>query len=80
MPSLPPKEKTFSILAKDSLKIEIEPSRSALFHMKTRVFLKYFVGTRLWKQFFASNLPQAPSNLTFFDNFGNSKVFNTVLT
>ena len=32
-----------SILAKDSLKIEIELSRSGLFHMKTRFFLKYFV-------------------------------------
>ena len=32
MHSLPHKNKTLPILAKDSLKIEIEPSRSALFH------------------------------------------------
>ena len=31
--------------------------------MKTRVSLKYFVNDSLWKQFFASNLPQNPSNL-----------------
>ena len=36
-------KKFMSILAKDSLKIEIELIRSALFHMKTRAFLKYFV-------------------------------------
>ena len=43
-PSLPPKKKILLTLAKDSLKIEIEPFRSALFHMETRiVFLKYFV-------------------------------------
>ena len=34
----------------------------------------------LWKYFFASNSPQTPSDwLNFFDNFGNSKVFHTVL-
>ena len=44
VPSLPPLRFFFlSMLAKDSLKIEIELSRSALFHMKTRIFLKYFV-------------------------------------
>ena len=43
MSSLPPKRKILSALAKDSLKIEIELFRSALFHMKTKVFLKYFV-------------------------------------
>ena len=36
-------KKFMSILAKDSLKIEIELIRSALFHMKTRAFLKYVV-------------------------------------
>ena len=30
--------------------------------------------------FFASNSPQVPLNLIFFDNFGNSKAFNTGLT
>ena len=38
-------------------------SRSALFHMKARVYLKYFVHDCLWKQFLASNSPQTPSNL-----------------
>ena len=41
--SLPPKKKILLILAKDSLKIELNFSRSVLFHMETRVFLKYFV-------------------------------------
>ena len=39
MPCLPPKMEIFSILAKNSWKIEIELFRSALFHMKTRVCL-----------------------------------------
>ena len=44
MPSLPPKIKTLLILAKNCWKIEIiKFPRNALFHMKTRVFLKYFV-------------------------------------
>ena len=32
--------------------------------MKTRVSLKYLVNDCLWKTFFDSNSPQAPSNLT----------------
>ena len=31
--------------------------------MKTRVSLKHFLNDCLWKQFFAFNLPQTPSNL-----------------
>ena len=38
-------------------------SRSFLFHMKTRVYLKYFVHDCTWKQGFASNLPQTYLNL-----------------
>ena len=41
-PSHPPKKKVLSILTKDTLKIEIELFHSVLFHMKNRVFLKYF--------------------------------------
>ena len=41
--SLPAKMEILLILAKISRKIEIKFSRSALFHMKTRVSLKYFV-------------------------------------
>ena len=40
---IPPKKKFLPILAKGSLKIEIELFRSAQFHVKTTVFLKYFV-------------------------------------
>ena len=43
MSSLPPEKEILSMLATDSLKIQIELFRSALFHMKTRIFLKYFV-------------------------------------
>ena len=42
--------------------IEIK-TRSALFPMKTRACLKYFVHDCIWKQFFASNSLQAPLNL-----------------
>ena len=44
-------------------------SCNVLFLTKNKVFLKYFVNGCLRKQFFASNLPQTPSNLiclTFF--------------
>ena len=41
-------------------------SRIALFHMKTRVCLIYFVHNCLLKQFFASDSPQAPSNSIFW--------------
>ena len=37
--------------------------RRTLSHIKTRACLKYFVNDCLWKQFFASNSPQTPSNL-----------------
>ena len=47
--------------------------------MKTRVSLRYFVTDCLWKPFFDSNLPQTPSNLIIFVNFGNSKVFHFIL-
>ena len=33
--------------------------------MKTGVSLKYFVHDCIWKQGFASNLPQAPLNLIY---------------
>ena len=47
--------------------------------MQTRVGLKYFMNNYLWKQFFAINSPQTPSNYIFFENFGNFKAFHTVL-
>ena len=40
-------------------------SRSALFHMKTRVCLKNLVHNCIWKVFFAFNSPQASLNLIF---------------
>ena len=40
-------------------------SRSALFHMKTRVCLKYFLNDCFWKQFFASKSPKTPSDLIY---------------
>ena len=47
--------------------------------MKTKVSLKYFLNDFLWKQFFASNSPPELFKLNFFDDFGNSKAFHTVL-
>ena len=41
--SSPPKMKILSVLAKISRKTEIGNSVRALFQMKTRVYLKYFV-------------------------------------
>ena len=48
--------------------------------MKTGVSLKYFVSDCLWKPFFDSELAPDPFKLNFFDNFGNSNAFHTVLT
>ena len=44
-------------------------SHSALFHMKFRVCLNYFVNDCLWKQFLASNSPQTHSSLIFWTIF-----------
>ena len=44
MPSLPTKMNVLLILAKAFEKQKLNFSRGALFHMKTRVRLKYFVG------------------------------------
>ena len=45
-----------------------------LFHRKTRVLI-YFFHDCLWKQLFASNLPQSPSNLIFWTFFGSYEAF-----
>ena len=43
-------------------------SHTPLFHMKSRICQKYFVHYRLCKQYFASNLPLATSNLICLTN------------
>ena len=64
----PPKMKILSVLAK---KTELELCHSALFHMKTRVFLKFFMNHCLWKQFLDSNSPSGNSSLICFIIFVN---------
>ena len=67
-------KKTFcQFQQKSPEKQKLNFSHSALFHMKTRVCLRYFVNENdcLWKQFLASNLPQIPSNLICLTNFVN---------
>ena len=51
-----------------------------LFHKNTTVFLKDFSQDCLRKQYFASNSPPDTFKFDLFNNFGNSKDFNTVLT
>ena len=68
------------IVAKNFGREKLNFSGSALFHMKTRVSLKYFVNDSLWKYLSACNFLPDSSKLTFFDNFGNSKAVCTVLT
>ena len=48
------------------------PVSSALFHMKTRVYFKYFVHNCVY-------LSPSIFKLDLFENFGNSKSFSTVL-
>ena len=80
VPSFPPRIKILLILAKTIEKPKLNFSRWALFHMKTRVSLKYFVNYCLWKlETFCFLLILDPFKPNFFDNFGNSKVFYTVL-
>ena len=53
--------KSFLMLAENKSKL----SRIALFHIKSRVYIIYFVHDCLWKQYSACNLPRAPSKLIF---------------
>ena len=50
------------ILPKISLKIKLNLSRSVIFHIKTRVNLKFFVNDCISKHSFACNLPEILSN------------------
>ena len=47
--------------------------------MKTRANLKYFLNDFFWKHFLAYIVPD-PFRLNLFDNFGNPKAFDIVLT
>ena len=51
MPTVTAKMEIFSILGKTSSKIDTELSRRALFQVKTRVCLKYFLNDCLWKNY-----------------------------
>ena len=51
------------MLAKNSVKQKLNFTRSALFHVETRVSLEYFVNDSPWKHAFASNSPETSSNL-----------------
>ena len=69
VPSLTAKTTIYSILAKTVEKKKLNFSRSALFHVKTRVCLKYYVNGCVCGQLFASNSLQPPLNficLTIF--------------
>ena len=70
MPSPPPKKKILLTLAKDSVKIEIEQLEPL-----SNILSVVIPG----KRFLPLTAP-APFKLIFIDNFGNSKVFNTILT
>ena len=52
------------LLAKTLEKQKSNFPHTAVFHMKTKASLKYFVNDCLWKHVLASNSPQNPSNLT----------------
>ena len=69
--SPPPKMKILSVVAKIFWKTEIELCNSALFNMKTRVCLKYFVNHCLWKQFIDSNSSFTTSSLIYLTIFVN---------
>ena len=62
-------------LAKSLEKQVLNFSHGVLFHMKTRVSLKYFVNDCLWKQMFASNWYQTLSNLIYLTILVNLRPF-----
>ena len=64
VPSTPHQSKTFLILAKNKSKL----SGIALFQIKTRVCLMYFVHDCLWKEFSSFNSHQASSKFIFVTN------------
>ena len=68
MPSLPAKMKILLLLAKAIEKQKLNSSRSGLFHMKTRVSLKYLVNDCI----------DITQNLTaeLFNSFSTSRVVN----
>ena len=64
------------IVARNSSKIEIKLfTRCALFHMKTRVSVKYFGSYRLQNLYFDSKLPKIPSNLIGLTFLATLKLF-----
>ena len=75
----PTKMKILSVLTKLAWKTQIELCRRALFHMKTRVCLKYFGNHCLWKQFLDSNSPHTTSSLIRLTIFVKLKPFNLKL-
>ena len=55
-----PKPKILPLVAKSPEKQKLNFSCNALFHMKTRVCLKYFANDVLWKQCLTSKRPRDP--------------------
>ena len=80
MPSFSPNSNFFQYQRKTPEKQKLYFPRKALFYIKARILLKYFVHDCIWKQAFASNLPSGPFKLDLIDKFGTYQSFNTVLT
>ena len=57
-----------------AIETDLNSSRGALFHMKTKVCQKYFINDCPWKQFLAFNLAQTPSNFVYLTIFVNLSV------
>ena len=72
--------KVLLILEENLEKSKQNFSRRALFHIKTRVSLTYFVSYCLEKLIFDSNSPQTTFKFNFFDPFVNSKTFLIALS
>ena len=72
MPSLSPKLKILSILARNYKNAVLNFSSGALIFTKSKVCLKYLVHDRLWKHFFALNFPKTHSRPESFDSFCNN--------
>ena len=68
--------KVLLILEENLEKSKQNFSRRALFHIKTRVSLTYFVSYCLEKLIFDSNSPQTTFKFNFFDTFAENQFYN----
>ena len=72
--SLLPTKKFCRYQQKSPQKQKLNLFRITLFHMKTKVYLKYFVNDSLGKQCFTPNFSHTPLNLIYSNTLGTRRL------